>query len=68
MRCNMASMFKYDVPPFTKSRAAKQVEAFMDMTQEQRETFMLLLPEWMGSVEELIYVSIHLSPSAGTGE
>jgi hypothetical protein len=61
-------MFKYDVPQFVKSRAAKQVDAFLSMTQDQRETFMLLLPEWVGSVEDLINAAIHLSPNAGTGE
>lgn len=61
-------MFKYDVPPFVKSRAAKQVDAFLAMTQDQRETFMLLLPEWVGTAEDLIQVSILLSPSDGSGE
>lgn len=61
-------MFKYDTPPFVKSRAAKQVDAFLAMTQDQRETFMILLSEWLGSVEDLINAAIHLSPNDGTGE
>ena len=47
-------MFKYDVPPFVRSRASLQVEAFLELSQEQRETFMVLLPEWVGTVEDLI--------------
>lgn len=61
-------MFKYDTPLFVKSRAAKQVDSFLVMTQDQQETFMMLLPEWFGSVEDLINAAIHLSPNAGTGE
>jgi len=61
-------MFKYDIPPYVKSRAARQVDLFLALTQDQRETFMLLLPEWVGSVEDLINAAIHLSPTAGTGE
>lgn len=64
----MFRMFKYDVPPFVKSRAATQVDAFLELSQEQRETFMILLPEWVGSVEDLIQAARFLSPSAGTGE
>lgn len=54
-------MFKYDVPPFVKSRAATQVDAFLELTQEQRETFMILLPEWVGTVEDLIQAVRFLS-------
>lgn len=67
-KCGLSAMFKYDVPQFVKSRAAKQVDAFLAMTQDQRETFMILLPEWVGSVEDLTNACIHLSPNAGTGE
>jgi len=66
--CQLSSMFKYDVPPFVKSIAAKQVASFLDLSQDQQETFMLLLPDWVGSVEDLIGAAIHLSPPAGTGE
>lgn len=61
-------MFPYHYPPYIKSRAAKQVDAFLALTQDQRETFMLLLPEWVGTVEDLINACVHLSPNAGTGE
>ena len=61
-------MFKFDIPPYVKSRAARQVDAFLALTQDQRETFMLLLPEWVGTVEDLINACIHLSPNAGPGE
>ena len=61
-------MFKFDVPPYVKSRAARQVDSFLALTQDQRETFMLLLPEWVGTVEDLVNAAIHLSPNAGPGE
>lgn len=37
-----------------RSRAAKQVDLFQALSQSQKETFMALLPNWFGSVEELI--------------
>lgn len=37
-----------------RSRAAQQVDMFLALTQAQKETFMALLPNWFGSVEELI--------------
>ena len=61
-------MFKFDIPPYVKSRAARQVDSFLALTQDQRETFMLLLPEWVGTVEDLVNAAIHLSPNAGPGE
>lgn len=41
-------------PPYFKSRAAEQVDLFMDLSQEQKEFFMSLLPNWYFSVEELV--------------
>ena len=40
-----------------RSRAVKQVDLFQDLTYAQKETFMVLLPNWFGSVEELINTS-----------
>ena len=37
-----------------RSRASKQVDLFQTLSQTQKETFMALLPNWFGSVEELI--------------
>jgi len=37
-----------------RSPAAEQVDLFLALTQTQKETFMVLLPKWFGSVEELI--------------
>lgn len=54
-------MFKYDVPPFVKSRAAKQVDAFLAMTQDQREIFLSLLPEWTESLDDLAFAVKELS-------
>lgn len=45
---------------FRKSNAVKQVELFLDLTEEQQETFMTLLPGWQGTVEELIIAATFL--------
>ena len=37
-----------------RSRAAQQVDLFLELSQSQRELFMALLPNWYGTVEELI--------------
>lgn len=37
-----------------RCRAAQQVDLFQVLSQAQKETFMALLPNWFGSVEELI--------------
>jgi hypothetical protein len=37
-----------------RSRAAEQVDLFQALSQSQKETFMALLPNWFGTVEELI--------------
>lgn len=41
-------------PPYFKSRSAEQVDLFMELTQEQKEFFMSLLPSWYFTVEELV--------------
>jgi len=37
-----------------QSRASKQVALFQELTDDQKEFFMALLPNWYFSVEELI--------------
>ena len=41
-------------PPYFKTRSAEQVDLFMGLTQDQKEFFMSLLPNWYFSVEELV--------------
>jgi hypothetical protein len=41
-------------PPYFQSRAQEQVSLFMGLTQDQKEFFMSLLPNWYFSVEELV--------------
>jgi hypothetical protein len=40
-----------------KRNAAYQVHLFKQLTDEQQETFMGLLPGWYGTIEDLIEVS-----------
>jgi hypothetical protein len=50
------------------SRASRQVEAFLRLCPEAQETFMWLVSEWHGTVDELLSTVNILSQDDGAGE
>jgi hypothetical protein len=50
------------------NKAQRQALLFLQLTEEQQEAFMSLVPEWFGTLDELFEAVVILYPSAGTGE
>ena len=43
-----------DFSPFVTTRAVRQVNEFMSLSESQKETFMALVEDWYGTLEELL--------------